>query len=73
MSRNIVQRGRAADHIKALEGINVLAPEQKPGITVQIGIRADRVKLISPTFASETSALGGDMHRLSAETGSDNS
>jgi hypothetical protein len=37
MARNIVQRGRAADHIKALEGINVLATEQNQGITVHVG------------------------------------
>lgn len=48
MARNIVQKGRAADHIKALEGINVLAPEHVAGITVQIGIKADTVKLVAP-------------------------
>jgi hypothetical protein len=58
MARNIVKAGRASDHIKALEGISVLAPTQGSGITVQIGIKADTVKLITPTFASETSALG---------------
>jgi hypothetical protein len=73
MSRNIVEKGRAADHIKALEGISVLAPEQKLGITVQIGIKADRVKLITPTFACSTQQLSEDIHTLSVETGSDNS
>lgn len=51
MARNIVDKGRAADHIKALEGINVLSPEQVSGITVQIGIKADTVKLLGSTFA----------------------
>jgi hypothetical protein len=50
MARNIVNKGRAADHIKALEGINVLAPEHVAGITVQIGINADTVKLM-PTLS----------------------
>lgn len=48
MSRNIVHKGRAADHIKALEGISVLAPEHTSGIVVQIGIKAESVKLLSP-------------------------
>ena len=59
MSRNIVRKGRASDHIKALEGINVLAPSQSAGITVQIGIKADTVKLLAPTFASDVSTVSG--------------
>ena len=59
MARNIVRKGRASDHIKALEGISVLSPTQGAGITVQIGIKADTVKLIAPTFASETSTVSG--------------
>ena len=73
MSRNIVMNGKPSDHIDALEGISVLAPEQKPSITVQIGIRADRVRLLEPTFACSTQALSVDMHSLSADAGSDNS
>ncbi len=57
MARNIVKTGRASDHIKALEGVNVLAASQNVGLTVQIGIKADTVKLIAPTFASETSTV----------------
>lgn len=72
MSRNIVQKGRAADHIKALEGINVLAPEHVAGITVQIGIKAESVKLIQPTFASETSTVSTPQGQLSGDIGSDN-
>jgi hypothetical protein len=52
MAQNIVKKGRAADHIKALEGINVLSPEQVSGITVQIGIKAEAVTLLAATFAS---------------------
>jgi transcriptional regulator len=72
MAQNIVETGRAADHIKALEGINVLAPEHAGGITVQIGVKADTVELIASTFASPTPTLSEGLHRLSAETGSDN-
>ena len=50
MARNIVRKGRASDHIKALEGISVLSPTQGAGITVQIGIKADTVKLINADF-----------------------
>jgi hypothetical protein len=57
MARNIVKTGRASDHIKALEGVNVLAQSQNVGLTVQIGIKADTVKLITPTFASEISTV----------------
>lgn len=72
MSRHIVQKGRAADHIKALEGISVLQPQASQPITWQIGIKADTVKLIPSTFASDVSAVTEDIHRLSEETGSDN-
>lgn len=71
MARNIVETGRAADHIKALEGVNVLQPTATQPITWQIGIKADSVKLISATFASDTQALSTDLHSVSVETESD--
>lgn len=72
MAQNIVHKGRAADHIKALEGVNVLAPEHTGNIVVQIGIKADSIKLIPSTFASKTSTVSTPQGQLSADTGSDN-
>lgn len=37
MARNIVKKGRAADHIKTLEGINVLQAQENTGVTVIVG------------------------------------
>lgn len=72
MAQNIVKKGRSADHIKALEGISVLAPGPSGGITVQIGVRADTVELIQSTFASGLSTVSSDKQQLSGDIGSDN-
>ena len=38
MAQNIVTKGRAADHVKALEGLEVLSnQENKGGITIVVG------------------------------------
>jgi hypothetical protein len=38
MARNIVKRGRAADHVKVLEGLDVLsAQDVKGNVTIVIG------------------------------------
>jgi hypothetical protein len=45
MARNIVQRGRASDHIKALEGVNVLAQAVSAGLVIQIGVKDSDVTI----------------------------
>jgi hypothetical protein len=37
MAKNIVKKGRAADHVAALKGLSVLAEESSGGLVVQIG------------------------------------
>lgn len=45
MAQNIVKNGRAADHVAALKGVNVLADSQQSGLTVVVGGNAQDVRI----------------------------
>lgn len=79
MAVDIRRTGRAADKVKVLEGLEVLkAHNVSPIVNVLVGMPGQAVPVpqlptIDATFASESSADTQDLHRLSVETGSDNS
>ena len=54
MAQNIVKKGRAADHVAALKGLNVLTEQAQSGITIQIGIKDSDVQVaLSPLSAQQ--------------------
>lgn len=68
MAENVVKRGMARDHVATLKGIGVLADDSaNQGVIYQIGIKDSDV-----TFAPLNNAVSAPLHRLTAETGSDN-
>jgi hypothetical protein len=80
MALNVVRNGKPKDQVAALKGLSVLTEDRSAGLVIQIGVKDSDVTVnltsnstSAATFASETSAVSADMHRLSASTGSDNS
>jgi len=75
MAQNVVKRGQARDHIQALNGLGVLNQPLTAGISVTINgltlAGTGHTETVDATFAPEGQILSEDMHRLSADTGSD--
>lgn len=55
MAEKVVKKGRPSDHIKALQGVNVLTEERSSGLVIQIGGGSGDVKVavMTGTFAPQ--------------------
>jgi predicted transcriptional regulator len=48
MARNVVQKGRAQDHVATLKGLGVLEEQQTQAVAIMIGIKSDLAVTLSP-------------------------
>lgn len=55
MAEKVVKHGDPATQLKALQGVGVIESEQRQGIVVQIGVKADRL-VMQPLSALEGTA-----------------
>jgi DNA-binding transcriptional regulator YiaG len=77
MAQNIVKKGLARDHIQALNGLGVLHQQDTGSLTVVInGLTLHGTgkpePAIDATFAPVDGEVTQDLHKLSADTESDN-
>jgi transposase-like protein len=73
MAEKVVKKGRPSDHIKALQGVNVLTEERSAGLVIQIGGGSGDVKVaVMTTFAPKSSTVSVCETQSTGDLGSDN-
>lgn len=59
MARSIVRKGKPTDHLRALQGLNVIDADQSSGVTIQIGSPSDTLPALPDIVVSQSETDAG--------------